>query len=76
MQKSTLSRANLSFFQYELRIEVWESNISQTQIEELRTQLHRELCNFVKEQIELTIIIRDEIPPLPSGKHQYCLKES
>lgn len=75
VQKPILNRANLSLFQYELRIEVWESNVSQTQVEELRTQLSRELCNFVKEPIELTIIIMDEIPPLPSGKHQYCLKE-
>ncbi len=76
VQKSTINSISLSTFKYELRIEVWENNISQTQVEQLQERLRLELCNFVNEPIELTVIIMDEIPSLPSGKHQYCLKET
>lgn len=76
VQKSpTSSSTTRSLFHYELRVEAWESNVSQTQVDELQSRLHTELSNLVKESIELTVVVMDEIPPLRSGKHQYCLKE-
>lgn len=67
VQKPTLT-------QYELRVEVW-SDISQFQIEQLQLKLQIELSNLVKETVEVKVIVMATIPPLTSGKHQYCLKE-
>lgn len=60
---------------YELRVEAWEGNVSEAQVSDLQSRLRDQLSNLVKEAVELTVVVMDEIPPLSSGKHQYCLKE-
>jgi phenylacetate-CoA ligase len=61
--------------EYELRVEAWERKVSEQQVSELRSRLRAELSNLVRESVELAVVVVDEIPPLPSGKHQYCLKQ-
>lgn len=60
---------------YVLRAEAWDGRVSDDQVKDLRVRLGNELSNLVRQKIELEVAVMDEIPPLRSGKHQYCLKE-
>lgn len=61
--------------QYELRVEAWKQPIPEFQLNALQTRLCRELDNLLKAQVNVNVVMMDTIPPLPSGKHQYCLRE-
>ncbi|MGB7924613.1 MAG: hypothetical protein WCF57_15335 [Pyrinomonadaceae bacterium] len=60
---------------YVLRTEAWDGNVSAEQVRDLQARLGNELSNLVRQRVELEVVVLDEIPPLRSGKHQYCLKE-
>ena len=60
---------------YVLRTESWDGNVSAEQMKDLQVRLGNELSNLVRQSVELEVVVMDEIPPLDSGKHQYCLKE-
>jgi phenylacetate-CoA ligase len=64
-----------SLVRYELRTESWDKAITEREIQELQTKLRTELANLIKEQVDVRVVVLNEIPPLRSGKHQYCLKE-
>lgn len=60
---------------YVLRTEGWGGAVAETELRELQTRLRAELANLIGHPVELDVVVLDEIPPLRSGKHQYCLKE-
>jgi phenylacetate-CoA ligase len=60
---------------YVLKTEAWDGKPSEAQLQDLQIRLRAELANLVRNKVELDVIVVDEIPPLPSGKHQYCRKE-
>ncbi len=59
---------------FDLLSEAWGQPPSNEQRELLREKLQAELSNLVQTPVNVELFVVDEIPPLPSGKHQYCVK--
>ncbi|MEX2140408.1 MAG: AMP-binding protein [Pirellulales bacterium] len=59
---------------FELLAEAWGELPDHQQREQLRARLQAELGNLVKSSVKIELSLVDEIPLLPSGKHQYCVK--
>jgi phenylacetate-CoA ligase len=59
---------------FELLAEVWEQHPNDPVQDELRDRLRAELSNLAQSPVIVNVSIVDRIPPLPSGKHQYCVK--
>ena len=60
---------------YVLRVEAWDDSASPTQLDELQSRVQKELSHLFCHSIDLKVQLVGEIPPLPSGKHQYCKVE-
>jgi len=63
-----------SHSQFELLAESSKGPPNDQQREQLRGRLQAELSNLVKAPVIVRLSVVEEIAPLASGKHQYCIK--